>query len=66
MTFNSQMKDKLSALESGNSILIEIDQLQKFLDYSFSRAEYYSYRLEYTDNDMVEITLTDRHSIVKL
>lgn len=60
------MKVKLKVLENNESILIEINQLQKFLDYSFSRAEYYSYRLEYTDNDMVLITLIDRHSIVKL
>lgn len=56
------MKDKLTALESGNSILIEIDQFQKFLDYSYAQVDYYSYRLEYTNNDMVLITLIERHT----
>lgn len=58
------MKEILQELNAGNSVLIEIDKLDEFLDYSQSQPDYYSYMLEYSET-LVKITIIGKDTIVK-
>lgn len=48
--------------ERGTSVLIELNRLQEFTEYSMSQSDLYSFRYEYFA-EMVKITITDKHII---
>jgi hypothetical protein len=64
------MKELLKTLETTTpenrvSILLEIEKLNEFLNYSFSQPEYRSYMLDYL-GDLVRIELMGRDTIIRI
>jgi len=59
------MKEVLTELINGNSILIEKYDLPEFWDYISEEKDYYSFSYDYSDK-LVKITLTGKHTIIKL
>lgn len=53
------MKEILSELNEGNSVLLETEKLEDFLKYSFDQPDFHSYSFEYSEG-LVKITMTEK------
>jgi len=56
------MKEILSELEKGNSVLIETEKLEEFWYYCSTKRTLYAFRYEYQET-MVKITITPETNI---
>lgn len=59
------MNEILTKLNKGNSILLEIERLDEFLDFCLKQPDYYSFRLEYSET-LVKITMVGKDTIIKI
>jgi len=59
------MKDILTELEKGSTIILEVEKLTQFWEYCKSQPDYYSFRYSYPDDKLVYITLTGKETIIK-
>jgi hypothetical protein len=59
------MKEILTELNNGSTILMETSTLPEFFDYVSKERDYYGFRFEYIE-DMVKITMDYKHTIIKL
>lgn len=58
------MKEILSELNKGNTILMEQSDLEEFHKYIAKEKDLYSFRYDYTER-MVKITLVEKHTIIR-